>query len=84
MFLARMNSAVGYQPKQVQSALASLAACHCFHEYGMTKQGSVIDHPVDPYTFRDNDPSRPDIQMPDLTVSHLLIGQTNVLAACLY
>ena len=77
MRLLRVYSAIGNQAEQVQSPLATARMFHGVEQHRMLEQFTILDHQVDTGDVHVHDPSRANVEMPDLTVSHLPFRQAH-------
>ena len=81
MSLLRMHAAIGDQAEEMQSPFAHARMLHRREQHGMRKEFAVLDHQVDAGDVHVNDASRADVEMANLAVAHLPLGQTNKRSA---
>src|SRR5580658_3292708 len=77
MSLLRVHPAIGNQAKQMQPPLAHACMLHGREQYWMCKELAVLDHQVDASDVHVNDAPGANVEMPDLAVAHLPLGQAH-------
>ncbi len=81
MRLPRMHAAIGEQTEQMQPAAAGAGVLHGVDQHGMREEFAVLDHQLDARDVHVHDAPGADIEVADLAVAHLAVGQPDERAA---
>ena len=82
MIERRVNTAIARQSHKVQTLAGLLCVTVCRNNFGVIHYRTVLACTVYLYKVLIYNSSGPDIEMSHLRVTHLTVGQTNVLARC--
>ena len=77
MSLLRVHAAIGHQAEKMQAPLAGARMFHCIEQHRMREEFAVPDHQINARDVHVDDASRANIEMTNLAVAHLPLGQPN-------
>ena len=63
----------------MQATSATAGVFHGTEQHGIGEELAVLDHQLDASAVHVNDATRTDIEMADLAIAHLAVGQSNIL-----
>ena len=75
--VVRMHATVAQQSEQVERAAGCVDALAGLHQGVVLEKTAVLDGAADPHEILLHNPSGAQIQMSNLTVAHLSVGQSN-------
>ena len=70
-----VDAAVGHQAHEVDGAPVGHGAVDRLAQHGVARERAVLDRQVDPGELLVDDPAGADVEVPDLGVAHLPLGQ---------
>src|SRR5664279_4254193 len=77
MRLLRVHAPIGHQPEKMQAPLAGACMFHGIEQHRMREEFAVADHQINARDVHVEDTAGTNIEMTDLAVAHLTLGQPN-------
>src|SRR5215470_2094643 len=77
MSLLGVNASIGNESEQMQPSTARARMLHGGNQCWIGEKVPVLDHQINACDVHVHDSSGPDIQVADLAVAHLALGQTD-------
>src|SRR5215470_13964026 len=81
MINVRVDAALGEQSKNVQASFTAARMLHGREQNGVAEELAILDHQVDARDVHVNDAPGTDVEMADLAITHLAVGQADIVSA---
>ncbi len=81
MSLLGVDATIGDQTEEMQRAILLRSKCNRLNERGIGKEAAVSDGAVDAHDIHADDASGAQVQMSNLGIPHLAVGQANKVIA---